>query len=254
LLGLEPLRAVIEYTRFRLMDRDALPAGDGHPVVIFPGLAANEVSIGPLKAMCEALGYAVYDWGRGFNLGPKGDVDDWLRELATHVQGIERVHERRVSLIGWSLGGIYAREIAKIAPAAVRSVITLGTPFGGTPEQTHVGWLYRLVSGHDAALDRALLARLRKAPPVPSTAIFSRTDGIVAWTACRNASRSPCCENIEVEASHVGLGWHPTVLAIVADRLRQPEGAWRPYRSAARRRPGTQVAAKPAWIGATSLR
>jgi len=229
LLGVEPLRAALEYASMRLMNKAALPAGDGHPIVIFPGLATDRRSIGPLKAFCQRLGYVADDWGRGFNTGPQGDVDEWLDGLAQHVDELTAHHDQRVSLIGWSLGGIYAREVAKLLRRRVRQVITIGTPFAGTAEQTHAAWVYRLVSGQAPLFDEALLRRLRTPPELPTTSIYSRTDGVVAWQACLNPHGTALAENVEVEGSHCGLGWNPKVLAVIADRLRQPEGAWRPY-------------------------
>src|SRR5512140_139114 len=93
LLSVEPLRAALEYASMRLMDRAELPVGDGHPVVIFPGLAADRHSVGPLVSLCERLGYRACDWGRGFNTGPQGDVDEWLDDLAQHVDQLTAEHE-----------------------------------------------------------------------------------------------------------------------------------------------------------------
>lgn len=232
LLGLEPVRAALEYVGARLMDRASLPDGDGHPVLLFPGLAADKTCLGPLKRLCEELGYVADDWGRGFNTGPQGDVDAWIGELAQQVREVADAHGRRVSLIGWSLGGIYAREIARAVPRSVRQVITLGTPFAGDGDATNVGWLYRVLSGQPAVIDDALAARLRLTPPVPTTSIFSRSDGVVAWQACQERGDHAQAESVEVEASHIGLVWHPKVCRVVADRLAQPEGQWRPYREA----------------------
>lgn len=226
LLGIEPARAMIEYAGMRLMNRAALPRGDGHSVVIFPGLAADRRSIGPLKDFCEELGYVAYDWGRGFNTGPQGDFDAWLDELAQHVLELTGVLRETVSLIGWSLGGVYAREVAKKLTGRVRQVITIGTPFAGSAEQTHASWVYRLLSGQVPTLPAAMMARLRIAPDVATTSIFSRSDGVVAWQACIQDGDADHIENIEVDGSHCGLGWNPEVLSIIADRLRQPLGAW----------------------------
>jgi alpha-beta hydrolase superfamily lysophospholipase len=112
LLGTEPVRAAIEYLRMRSMDIASLPRGDGHPVVIFPGLAANEVSTGPLVRLCTQLGYAASDWGRGFNTGPRGNVAAWLDDLADHVDALSAGHTRTMSLIGWSLGGVIGPLVA----------------------------------------------------------------------------------------------------------------------------------------------
>jgi hypothetical protein len=226
LLGLEPVRAALEYVGARLMDRRSLPAGDGHPVVLFPGLAADKTAMGPLRNVCEDLGYAAYDWGRGFNTGPVGDIDEWIAELGSHVQTVACAHDSKVSLIGWSLGGIYAREIARLMPDTVRQVITLGTPFAGDGDATNVGWLYRMLSGQQPLIDDSLALRLRCTPPVPTTSIYSRSDGVVAWQACVEACHHERAESVEVEASHIGLVWHPTAWAVIADRLSQAECAW----------------------------
>jgi predicted alpha/beta hydrolase family esterase len=229
LFSLEPLRAAIEYSRMLFMDKAALPSGDGHPVVLFPGLAADHRSLDPLRKFCEHLGYATYDWGRGFNTGPEGDVDAWIDELALHVDSLIPSRTQSISLVGWSLGGIYAREVAKKLPGRVRHVITIGTPFAGMVEQTNVSWLYHMLNKDQPPPDAALAARLRTPPKVPTTSIFSKSDGMVAWQACCQNGGATHTENVEVKGSHFGLGWNPEVFAVVADRLRQPQGAWQPY-------------------------
>ena len=218
LLGIEPLRAAMEYASMCLMKSHDLPRGDGHAVVAFPGLAGDVRSTRPLIEFCAGLGYHALDWGLGLNRGPQGDIAAWLDELAGHIDDLTAGHRKRISLIGWSLGGIYAREVAKKIPKRVRCVITLGTPFAGTPEQTNVGWVYRVLNGHKLTADEALLARLRTAPAVPTTSIYSRTDGVVAWQACLNGNL-PHLDNVEVTGSHCGLGWNPAAYAVIADRL-----------------------------------
>ena len=113
LLGLEPVRAAWEYARMRMMDVSSLPRGDGHTVVVFPGLASDRRATRPLTSFCDDLGYDAYDWGRGFNTGPQGEPNAWLDELAEHVAALDDNPQGDLSLIGWSLGGIYAREVAK---------------------------------------------------------------------------------------------------------------------------------------------
>lgn len=220
LLGIEPLRALLELAGMHLMNQDAFAPGDGHPVVIFPGLASDSLSTKPLKSLCDKLGYTAYDWARGLNTGPEGDLDDWLDELSEHVRALTANHDQPMSLIGWSLGGIYAREVAKRSGARVRQVITLGTPFAGTAEQTNVGWVYRFLNGKPPPLQRGLVTRLSEAPSVPTTSIYSRTDGIVAWQACIQSGNAAHTENIEVQGSHCGLGWNAEVMAIVAGKLK----------------------------------
>ena len=208
-----------------------LPPGDGHPVLVFPGMGANDVTTVPLRNFLDGLGYRTRAWGQGFNVGPRAGV---LQRCAADVRAMAEEHGQPVSLIGWSLGGIYAREIAKELPKQTRSVITLGTPFTGHPRATNAWRIFEMLSGQSAH-DPALMARLRTAPPVPTTSIYSRTDGIVSWQCSLN-DVGPMTENIEVHASHTGMGMNPLALFAIADRLAQPPGAWRHFdRSGARR-------------------
>jgi pimeloyl-ACP methyl ester carboxylesterase len=229
LLGTEPLRAAVEFAGLHCMNRADLPKGDGHTVIMFPGLASDRLALKPLSRFCGSLGYTVIDWGRGFNTGPEGDVDQWLDRLTQDVITLAGRQSGGVTLLGWSLGGIYAREVAKRWLHGVRQVITLGTPFAGSPDSTNVGFVYRLLNGQAPPNEAALQARLMTAPPVPTTSIYSRADGIVAWQSCLQRADHERCENIEVDGSHCGLGWNAKALAIIADRLSQPVGAWQAH-------------------------
>ena len=216
------------------MDRKQLPNGDGHPVVLFPGLGTDPRYMAPLKDHCAALGYVCYDWGRGFNTGPKGDVRQWLADLASEVSTLVSGHQQTASLIGWSLGGLYAREIAKILRTRIRQVITLGSPSSGIADATHAAWLYRLTNVRQGPARQAFARTLESPPPVPTSSIYSRTDGVVAWRSCRIASGRRT-ENIEVESSHLGLVCNPHVLTVVADRLAQRAGRWDAWSDTSRR-------------------
>jgi alpha-beta hydrolase superfamily lysophospholipase len=229
LFGFEPLRAALEYASLRLKRSAYERTGDGHSVIIFPGLGTDSRAIEPLREFCNELGYTGLGWGRGLNTGPKGDVDAWLADLATHVRSLAAGTRQRMTLIGWSLGGIYAREVAKLLDGEVRQVITIGTPFAGSVDSTNVGLVYRLLNGQKAALDPAMAARLATAPPVPTTSIFSRSDGVVSWRACVQAGGRHV-QNIEVDGSHCGLGWNHEVWAVIAARLALPDGRWKLYR------------------------
>ena len=222
LLGVEPWRAAYEFAQHKIARKAPMPHGDGHPVIIFPGLATDGAAVAPLRDYCRALGYQAMDWGRGFNTGPQGDIDAWLGELAAHVGVLLADASSPVTLIGWSLGGIYARELGKIMAPRVRQVITIGTPFNASADHTNVGWLFRLLSGAARGMDPALSERLRTPPPVPTTSIYSRTDGVVAWQTCRHAQPSDQVKDIEVKSSHIGMGWNPAVLQVVAQRLADP--------------------------------
>lgn len=201
-----------------------LPRGDGHPVIVFPGLGANDLTTKPLRNFLDALGYETHPWGQGFNFGPRHGV---LEQCSADVKRLFKQHAKPVSLIGWSLGGIYARELAKELPDHARCVITLGTPFTGHPRATNAWRFFELVSGQDTH-DPALMAQIRQTPPVPTTSIYSRSDGIVSWRCSINPP-SDFSENIEVPASHIGLGMNPLALYAVADRLAQAAGEWSPF-------------------------
>ena len=151
--------------------------GDGHPVLVLPGLTAGDASTWPLRKFIERCGYAVYPWELGLNCGPRDGV---VRKLLARLREIERKHGRKVSLVGWSLGGAMARVLAVREPQRVRSVITLGSPLGGHPKATNAWRLFELVSGVRAD-DPRLRALMSRHPAVPSTSILSKTDGIVSW-------------------------------------------------------------------------
>ncbi len=202
----------------------AAPRGDGHPVLVFPGLAAGDATTVVIRRFLREMGYAAHAWEQGLNFGPRPGV---LEACIEQIKKLREQHGRKVSLVGWSLGGVYARELAKIMPDDVRLVTTLGSPFTGDPRATNAWRVYRLVSG-EKEIDSARFAALKETPAVPTTSIFSRTDGVVAWQ-CSVEQETATSENIEVHASHVGMGMNPTALYAIADRLAQPEGAWKRF-------------------------
>lgn len=207
----------------------AAPQGDGHPVLVFPGLAAGDLSTLPIRRFLSGRGFEVHAWEQGLNFGPRPGV---LEACMDKVRQLHAAGGRKVSLVGWSLGGVYAREIAKLLPDDVRSVITLGTPFTDTPKSTNAWRVYQLLAG-EKEIDAARFAALRIAPAMPTTSIYSRSDGVVAWQ-CSVEQETAQSENIEVHASHLGMGANPTALYAIADRLAQPEGNWRRFDEAAR--------------------
>jgi hypothetical protein len=231
---MEPLRAALDYCAARI-GCEPVPVGDGHPVIVYPGLAGGAMSTAHLRRFLERSGFSVRDWEGGVNTGPDGAFDDWLVTLAQRVRDLHAEQGRAVSLVGWSLGGVYAREIAKLCPQCVRQVVTLGTPFGSLGGGNHAGTIYKLLNRETTQLTPALEARLRECPPVPTTSIYSKTDGIVSWRGCIE-KKSERSESVEVAASHLGMGTHPEVLRILANRLSQPEGQWRPLRRPSERR------------------
>ncbi|MGH9191056.1 MAG: esterase/lipase family protein [Acidimicrobiales bacterium] len=228
LLGaLEQQRALAELVGFgvslplfRLM-----PAGDGHPVLVLPGFMADDWSTVALRSVLRSRGYEVHRWGLGRNLGPRAAVVDGL---VGRLDAIHRDGGRSVSLVGWSLGGIYARALARWRPHAVRRVITLGSPFRMRPgDRSNASRLFQRLNPapdlpHPVALEDEPLS-------VPSTAIYTRTDGVARWHLCIEAEH-PRAENIEVRGSHCGLGHNPAVILAIADRLAEPEGSFRRFR------------------------
>jgi pimeloyl-ACP methyl ester carboxylesterase len=233
LLATEPLRALLDFCAAKVGSL-APVQGDGHPVVVYPGLGAGALTTSQLRSHLKSCNFEVHDWDLGVNTGPDGVLHEWLPGLAERVCALHAKYERKVSLVGWSLGGIYAREIAKCCPDAVRQVITLATPHNALGDANHAGTIFKFLGGDTSQLTPELQQRLSERPPVPVTSIYSKSDGLVCWRGCLEQS-APDAENIAVHASHLGMPTHPDVLRIVANRLAQPEGRWRPYR---RRRAG----------------
>jgi pimeloyl-ACP methyl ester carboxylesterase len=216
---LEAWASVLLYPLLRQVKR-----GDAQPVLVFPGLAAGDLSTYPMRKFLTALGYPCYGWEQGLNAGPRDGV---LAACKARVKSIYQQHGRKVSLVGWSLGGLYAREMAKMLPGMVRQVVTLGSPFAGTPQATNAWRLFEWLSGH-VVDDPRLLKRLRTAPNVPTTSMYSKSDGIVAWQ-CSVQTPGRQTENIALSASHFGIGMNPMALYALADRLAQAEGQWKPF-------------------------
>jgi pimeloyl-ACP methyl ester carboxylesterase len=179
-----------------------------------------------MRAFLANRNYWVHGWGLGRN---KGLPDGTAGRLMDRLREIHRRHERTVSIVGWSIGGVYARELAKQAPEIVRQVICLGSPFGGEGRGHSVDRLYRAVVGEQPTVQRRVaFDNLHRPPPVPSTAIYSKTDGIAYWKTCREPEARQT-DNIEVPGSHIGLVVNPFVLWATADRLAQSESDWRPF-------------------------
>ena len=204
--------------------RRSLPPGDGHTVMILPGFFASDVSTAPLRTFLRAKGYQAHGWSHGRNLGLRRGLQEGLLARLRELRGQSG---RKVSLIGWSLGGVYARELAKLAVDDVRLVITLGSPFRGNTKATHATKFYEIFSDHTVE-DARVTANVQFPPAVPTTAIFSRSDGVVAWQCCVEDA-GPQSESIEVRSSHAGMGHHPAALYAIADRLAQPEHRWKPF-------------------------
>lgn len=232
LLAAEGSRATAEFGLY-LAARPVLahaPRGDGHPVLVLPGLGAGDPSTWVLRRFLRARGYYVHGWRLGRNVGPTRRIADGLTAL---LDRLAEQHGQAVSIVGWSLGGIYARLLAQRSPAQVRQVITLGSPFrltAATP--TRAQWLFNRYS-HLHVTQPVSADRTYSEPlSMPATSVYSRTDGVVSWRSCLDVD-GPLSENIAVIGSHCGLGHHPAVLWMLADRLAQPQGDWRRFSACA---------------------
>jgi pimeloyl-ACP methyl ester carboxylesterase len=221
LLCSEPARAAAELVATTTLAPWSVlaPAGDGHPVLVLPGLFAGDAFTRTLRLFLRLRGFAAEGWHAGLNTGHWG-----LLETAV-LPALERLHARhgrRVSIVGASMGGLLARAAARAAPQRVRCVITLGSAVRGPHRANHVWPVYEAVTGQPAeTLSQPL-------PPVPSTSIFSRLDGMSDWHLCV-APAGPASESIGVASSHHGLVHHAAALYAMADRLAQAEGEWRAF-------------------------
>lgn len=205
------------------------PRGDGHPVLVLPGFVTTDASTSVIRRYLARMGYDAHAWELGRNLGPKA-IGLEGEKLVDRLNAIHSATGRKVSLVGWSLGGIMARLVARRAPEAVRQVISLGSPFAGSPRATNVWRAYEILTGQkiNDAHTKSQLAESATPMPVPSTAIYSREDGVVAWQNCVEPM-GPESDNIEVHGSHCGMGVNPAVLFAIADRLAQSEDDWHPF-------------------------
>lgn len=202
------------------------PRGDGHPVLALPGFLASDLSMAPMRRYLSELGYDAHAWRMGRNTGGISRMRAALRD---RLAEIHTSSGRKVSIVGWSLGGVYARDLALQAPEMVRYVVTLGSPFANDVRATNATRLYEALSGEGVEDNSELREAISGDLPVPTTSIYSRTDGIVNWRTCL-VRPSETAENIEVHlASHVGLGVNPAALWAVADRLAQGEGQFRQF-------------------------
>ena len=227
-LLLAEMRGIFEFNASLLLSPLLMraPKGDGHPVLTLPGFLASDLSMAPMRRYLKELGYDAHAWNMGRNIGGISRLRTALRE---RLAGIHESSGRKVSLVGWSLGGVYARDLALQAPQMVRYVVTLGSPFANDVRATNATQLYEALSGEAVDDDPELREAISGDLPVPATSIYSRADGVVNWRTCL-LRPSDTAENIEVYlASHVGLGVNPAALWAVADRLAQPEGQFRQF-------------------------
>ena len=201
------------------------PQGDGHPVMVLPGFMGGDGYNSALRRYLSKLNYAVHGWGLGRNLGPREGVLESLEERIHYLSGR---YEGPVSLVGHSLGGIFARELAREFPDKVRQVISLGSPFGeGRMTASIPARLFTALNPpEELPVDQDVL---HHAPPVPTTAIYSKGDGIVNWETTLQKNGHSQSQSIQVRGSHCGMTLNPSIWFLVAERLAMPAGEWRPF-------------------------
>jgi hypothetical protein len=213
-----------------LLNRSA--HGDGHPVLLLPGFGAGESSLEPLRLFLASRGYHVETWGLGRN---RGFNRRFANVVEQKVRYLHHRHRRKVSLVGWSLGGVFAYYAAHVAPECVRTVISLGSPLRLDPDRQPppgVVAMYKVLSnplGPMAHQARARSTRMRSAPTVPSTCIYSLHDGVVPPEQATLEGDPALHENVRVPGSHLGFGVNTLAMWVIADRLATPEGRWRPF-------------------------
>ena len=233
----EPLRTAGElgalYTFWNWIKHNT-PAGTNKPVLLLPGIMNGDTMMGPLRDALAEKGYAVHGWQGGINTG-------FNEKTAKHLQDrLREVYEssgrKKVTLVGHSLGGLFARELAREFPDMVESVITLGSPFGmkehEVPEALMKFYQFINPKGDPRDFsDKDLQNRRLTPPPVPTTSVFSRADGVVPWQACLNP-KTPLSENIEIDSSHSGMIYHPLAVTAIIDRLAQNPATWQAFNPA----------------------
>ena len=208
------------------------PAGTGQPVLVLPGFTGSDSMTAPLRSQLADKGYRVYGWQGGINTGLNPDT---ITHLVARLKAIHAENGgKKIALVGHSLGGIFARELARDYPDMIDRVITLGSPFGMSDAEAPamLAQVYKLVNpkGDPTELTDPDLLKRRQTPPphIPVTSIYSQTDGVVPWRACLNP-REALTENIHVPSSHIGMIYHPVAVAAVLDRLAAQPAQWKPF-------------------------
>jgi hypothetical protein len=232
--ALQPLRRLIHRTvrPYRLTAQGKIYLGEGQPVMVLPVFGHGEESTVALRRVLDEAGFTTYDWGLGPDTGPGAlGLDRLLPRLEEQVINVFEAQWKPVTLLGWSLSGIYAREVAKRTDPLVRQVITLGTPFNTAAHARGEITLLRKLAGEDPRAALAIRKRLRQRPPVPCTSIYSAEDAKLPSCMCTE-TETLISENIQVPAGNaMALASHPKVLEVITHRLAQPDGEWRAFTS-----------------------
>lgn len=232
LMYLELPRWIGEYAASRALDlvTPARDVGHGRPVLVLPGFSANDAMTGRLRGHLKRHGFRVHGWKLGRN---RGLTDRLVEGVGDRFSALAEQYHEPVSIVGWSFGGLLARWLAHERTDDVRQIVCLGSPWRAEGERTRATAMFERSRERHGISERAreIVDRARGPVPVPTTAVWSRTDGIVPWKGCRvdDATDPAPAENVEVLSSHVGMVANPLVLAVVVDRLTQDPADWRPF-------------------------
>ncbi|MEZ0577164.1 esterase/lipase family protein [Nocardioides sp. MH1] len=205
------------------------PGGEGRPVLVVPGFQATDMMTGRLRGHLARHDFRAHGWAQGANIGL---TDERIDGLVTRFEQLRAEHDEPVSIVGWSFGGVLARWLAHTYPDDVRQIVCLGSPWRAEGERTHATAMFERSRRKHGMSDRArpMMELLRGPVPVPCTAVYSKTDGIVPWRGCAvDESVQPVAENVVVPSSHVGMVANPLVLDVVVDRLCQDPAEWRGF-------------------------
>lgn len=207
----------IPFLFFKALSLSAAPKGDGRAILLLPGYLTDKYSMYPLKSYLSYLGYKVFDWGQGRNMG---QVEALVEKEIQHIHTLkQQTGIESFTLIGWSLGGVISREIARLMPETVAEVITMGSPITGGPKYTAPGQRFIRQQGIDIEeLEAKILEHNQMGLTQPVTSIYSKSDGIVAWEASLDIYNDHA-NNIEVSGTHMGLGVNPQVWLSIANVL-----------------------------------
>jgi len=197
-----------------------LPRGSGRPVLVVPGFMTSDRATVALRRWLRLLGYCAYGWGLGTN---RGQVPKLVPRVVARVAELADLHGERVALVGWSVGGVIAREAARQSPDRVARVVTLGTPVVGGPKYTLAASYYEKKGFDLDALERRAAEQNAATIPVPITAVFSKIDSIVAWQACLDPNPDNRVEHIELGVGHVELGFSYEAFRVLARSLAAPQ-------------------------------
>lgn len=212
----EIFRAVFETILgiFFLLTTPKSNIGKGQVVIVVPGLLSSNFATTILRKYLNKMGFKAFGWQNGINLGRL----ESLEKIVKQVENAASLHHQKVILVGWSMGGIFVREVAKTQPHLVKKVITIGSPFADVNAPNHAKWAYDLFNDV-STIDQNIVNQIHVPASLPTIALYSKVDGMVPWEACMEIEENETHKNIEISSSHFGMGANPNVLKVVMENL-----------------------------------